>query len=808
MPVNNYTPRISIVTGVVNSHDAVSETVIADLEALDKLSRRYRRNLDIRVFCMESNHPDTRIRVLSDWRDALSDDHFATSDLFYFHFAIHNDIHNLMYRLRRDAKSVVFFHNVTPPQFCPPKDEKLIHSSYQQMRNFRTADLILTPSNFSAQQLSGYRLGKDVRIVPLFGANGPEDVAPTSADPHEGPLRLLYCGRFVPSKGVETLLGALDQISGKLARPVELTLAGSRQFSDSQYLGRLQEAAAQLSGDVTTQFLFDLDSSAIKTLFAGADAFVLPSFHEGFGMPVAEALMAGTPVICSTAGALPEIAGGCALTVPPGDARALGKSLCAFVEEWGKGNVLSDHGVLKRAAWDERRAAHAKTLLRASYIDRIGAEFDALLQPTTSWSAEARQALRDAQLIASDQVLPDPIDSAVIGNLLGQRTLRAVEDGATAMRRVLSIAFSWVQSDQDVDYWLNLLPESGVNGVVRRLVNAPELRHSRARLQASVFFRAQLVADDIDGMLAKKARKEKDDARDYARAKLNLLAQNVNLSDAEFLRDAVSLMGIVDTDDERVADLSEQLARGAISRIEASDVLARLSLSDGAPEEASPIGFEMPASWRPRRRQESIAAPANDHWGSASHRDTDTSPEVAQLIADLRYAKFEAEALKRQIASRQLSERLLLRPLRDASNFTRFAAGMIGPARKYIKQGDQARDRQDWETAARNYALAVQAAPSLGHIWIQLGHMRKEMRDMEEARAAYERALTLLPFNSDAHLQMGHLHNIMGDQKTALDHYWKSFFLDPANDNAVRQLRGMGFAEEIKRVADRIKSRC
>ena len=52
----------------------------------------------------------------------------------------------------------------------------------------------------------------------------------------------------------------------------------------------------------------------MKQLFLETDVFVLPSLHEGFGMPVVEALSAGTPVICSDAGALPEVTGGLALT--------------------------------------------------------------------------------------------------------------------------------------------------------------------------------------------------------------------------------------------------------------------------------------------------------------------------------------------------------------------------------------------------------------------------------------------------------------------------------------------------------------
>jgi len=52
-------------------------------------------------------------------------------------------------------------------------------------------------------------------------------------------------------------------------------------------------------------------------LFAGATAFVYPSLYEGFGLPVAQAMAAGTPVITSSVSSLPEIAGGAALLVDP-----------------------------------------------------------------------------------------------------------------------------------------------------------------------------------------------------------------------------------------------------------------------------------------------------------------------------------------------------------------------------------------------------------------------------------------------------------------------------------------------------------
>lgn len=807
MPLNNYIPRISIVTGIVNSRDAVSETVIADMEALDKLGRQSRRNIDLRVFCMESDHPDTRIRVLSNWRDALSDEHFAGSDIYYFHYAIYNEVHNLMYHLRRDAKSVVFFHNVTPPQFCPPQAETLIHASYQQIRNFRTTDLILAPSSFSAQQLMEYGLGTDIRVVPLFGANGPERVAPSSRRSHEGALRLLYCGRFVPSKGVESLLVALDAISTRVARPVELTLAGNSQFSDAEYLCRLQEMAAGVSGQASARFAFDLDATTLKTLFAEADAFVLPSFHEGFGMPVAEALMAGAPVICSNAGALPEISGGIGLTVPAGDAVILGKALLDFADAWGKGNVLCDHGTLPHAKWDEQRVAHAATFLRSSYIDRIGTEFETLLQPTASWSGGAREALRDAQLFNDDNHLPNPLDSAITGDLLARRVLRAIEDGPIAMRRLLSLAFSWPQSDRDIAYWLNFVGENGINGLVKHLVNVRELRQSPERLQASVFLRAQLGASDVDGVLAEKARKEQQDATDYAGAKLRLLAGNRKQSDGEFLRQARALLDRDQSDDVQIGHLSEKLISGAISRVEAAELLGSLSSPDDARQKEPRSGYTLPASWRSQAATlESVDVVADNGWESSSSHRVGGSPEVAQLTSDLRYATFQAEALKRRLTSRRVSEILFLRPLRGARDFASLARGMAGPARKFIAQGNEARDRRDWEAAAHNYALAVQVAPRLGHIWMQLGHMRKELKMLNEAKAAYQQAIALMPFDSDAHLQMGHLHKVMGDQAATIDYYWKSLFHDPDNAHAIQELRGQGFAEEVDRVRNLMKN--
>ena len=66
-----------------------------------------------------------------------------------------------------------------------------------------------------------------------------------------------------------------------------------------------------------------MDKAELPGLYAGAAAFLYPGIYEGFGLPIIEAMACGTPVVTSTTGAAPEIAGGAAILVDPFDVASI-----------------------------------------------------------------------------------------------------------------------------------------------------------------------------------------------------------------------------------------------------------------------------------------------------------------------------------------------------------------------------------------------------------------------------------------------------------------------------------------------------
>ena len=119
----------------------------------------------------------------------------------------------------------------------------------------------------------------------------------------------------------------------------------------------------------------------------------------------------------------------------------------------------------------------------------------------------------------------------------------------------------------------------------------------------------------------------------------------------------------------------------------------------------------------------------------------------------------------------------VFRHLRPRSNGIRVRQSVA----RSIRRGDRARARGDWSRAASAYAGALEAAPWLAHIWVQLGHAHKESGDIEIALADYARAADLSPTDPDPRIHLGLCSKLLGRSADANRHYLAALERGPAD---------------------------
>jgi len=195
--------------------------------------------------------------------------------------------------------------------------------------------------------------------------------------PHEGPLRLVAYGRYAPQKGFETLIAAMKQIPPRLAK---LTLAG---------YGPMESALRDLAAGASN---IEIRGPVAEpaTLLAEADAVVIPSRWEAYGLVAAEARMAGRPVIASSVdGLIEQIDRRYGVLVPPDDADRLATAITGL-----SGADLTLMGAMARRSvsgdWERHLKAWRRLYARLAHPD---ATFQSAWR---NWRADTHMRLSDA----------------------------------------------------------------------------------------------------------------------------------------------------------------------------------------------------------------------------------------------------------------------------------------------------------------------------------------------------------------------------------------------------------------------------
>jgi len=180
---------------------------------------------------------------------------------------------------------------------------------------------VLCPSRKTAVAVEGYGISSERIAVVSPGTARPK--RPSKS--WRGPVRRLLCvANVVPRKGHELLVEAMAQI---VDLDWSLACIGSLERDRATVRSVLRKIRATGLGQRII-LAGECPPPRVERAYREADAFVLPSFHEGYGMVYAEAMVHGLPVIATTAGAIPEtVPHQAGLLVPPGNSLALARAV-------------------------------------------------------------------------------------------------------------------------------------------------------------------------------------------------------------------------------------------------------------------------------------------------------------------------------------------------------------------------------------------------------------------------------------------------------------------------------------------------
>lgn len=228
----------------------------------------------------------------------------------------------------------------------------------------RRARHIITVSEYSKNQIIEHLHVSPRKVTVIYNGVHPrfrpvrrsEALAKAAAViPARGPF-ILYVGNLKPHKNIGCLLQAFALWRSHGGSDHQLVIVGD----ESKWKKSLIETCVRLRIQEGVIFVSHVSHDLLPNLYAAADLLVLPSYLEGFGLPAIEAMACGTPVVCSRAASLPEVAGDAAEFFEPSSAEDLAAAIRRVLESPERGAGLRRKGLARasRFSWDECGRLH------------------------------------------------------------------------------------------------------------------------------------------------------------------------------------------------------------------------------------------------------------------------------------------------------------------------------------------------------------------------------------------------------------------------------------------------------------------
>lgn len=326
--------RVGLISHSGRARDAVGN------QLAEKLAFFLERGADVRVFLQTAAGLHPR---LTDYTELVSEvaaegpswDFLAGSDFVLVDYSQFYDLlHYLPLLAVEKPRVVVDYLGVTPPELWTGPNREALHRGQTQRNFVWCADAAIVHSRYSRAELqraTGFPLQRIFQIGLVADLSG---VAGATSTPEAHTLLarigvgrlLLFVGRMAGNKRVPVLLEAVARLRDHQPA-LYAAIVGDYGDVYAEEHRRCRDLAVQLGVSDRVHFLGQIPTEELAALYRSAAALVLPSVHEGFCLPVIEAMAHGLPVIAARSSALPETVGDAGLTFTPDDADDLARQI-------------------------------------------------------------------------------------------------------------------------------------------------------------------------------------------------------------------------------------------------------------------------------------------------------------------------------------------------------------------------------------------------------------------------------------------------------------------------------------------------
>ena len=330
----------------LNPHDATATHTLKLRDALRAAGWRSE------VFA-EAIHDDLASEAFKHW---MYPEHAAAGDVAIYQFTTSSAVAG--YLAERGVPLILDFHNFTAPEYFAgwePQSVRRAEAAADELALLAPRALLgLAKSTFSQQELR--RAGcRHTAVVPVLADYRRVTGTPDARVAAElarlragGGADILFVGRIVPSKAQHELVKALWAYRRLYDGKARLHLVGGT--SSFEYTKALGDFVDDLGLSAAVRLPGEVSDAALAAYFEAADVYLSLSAHEGFGVPLVEAMMAGVPVVTRGAGAVADTVAGAALVLAAADPSYVAAALHRVCSDEQLRATLTTAGARRAAA--------------------------------------------------------------------------------------------------------------------------------------------------------------------------------------------------------------------------------------------------------------------------------------------------------------------------------------------------------------------------------------------------------------------------------------------------------------------------